>query len=84
MISLEAMREVVLDIEFQVHHLEDCLEEAHDDNGHNEDNAMENHDWIDVDYRIKTQQYRVKELQRTSRNCEKTLMDDRDLLILYC
>ena len=85
MIALEAIREALVDLDYEIDHLEDCI----DDNNyriHDNYDAIKDNDWgIDEnDREIDDQRYRLKRLQKQCRYCDARLWEDRDALVLYC
>ena len=85
MIALEATREALVDLDYDIDRLEDLIEENHRDIQRNLSDIRNNDDHIEEnDDEIEDQQRRVKYLQRQCRYCEDRLSEDRDALVLYC
>ena len=85
MVALEAIRASVVDIDYDIDDLEDCIEAnsyaIHD----NLDDIEENRKWISaINHEIEEQQYRVAGLQKDCRRCQHQMEEDRDFLVLYC
>lgn len=85
MVSLEALREAVAEINHELDELDDCVDdnireinsnsyEVH----HNTDDVEDVNNWID------DQRYKVNFLQKLSRRQEGVFYEHRDFLILYC
>ena len=87
MIALEAMRDALVDLDHDIDNLEDCVSS-------NDDGIADNFDHIqDNDYRvgisknddeIHDQDYRIRHLQDLCRDCDRTLREDREFLVLHC
>lgn len=85
MVALEALREALVDLDYEIDYLDDCIdsnEEGIDDNSygihHNEELIEENTAEID------DQNYQVKRLQKACRKCQAAMEEDRDVLVLHC
>ena len=85
MIALEATREALVDLDYDIDRLEDLIDENHRNIDRNHEDIRDNDDAIeDNDHEIDDQQRRVKYLQRQCQYCEARLLEDRDALVLYC
>ena len=85
MVALEAIREALVDLDYEIDHLEDCI----DDNNyriHDNYDDIKDNDWgiEENDQEIDDQRYRLKRLQKQCRYCDARLWEDRDALVLYC
>ena len=85
MVALEAIREALIDLDYDIDRLEDHIDQNADDIEDNHYHIRRNDDGIDEnDHEIDDQRYRVKRLQKECRYCEARLGEDRDALVLYC
>ena len=85
MIALEATREALVDLDYDIDRLEDLIDENNRNIDRNAHDIHENDDAIDDnDHEIGDQQRRAKYLQRECQYCEARLLEDRDALVLYC
>lgn len=85
MVSLEAIREAIVEIDYRVDHLESCISDNHSEIENNDYKIKENDGQIQHNGEfIQYQQHQVKKLQKECRRCERTLNEDRDALVLYC
>ena len=85
MISLEALREAMVELDYEIDDLEDCIEGNNYAIHENYDGIKDN-DWgiEENDREIDDQRYRLKSLQKQCRICDARLWEDRDALVLYC
>ena len=85
MISLEAIRESLVELDYQIDYLEDCIDDNNHDIDRNYYGINDNDKGIDYnDREIDDQNYRLKRLQKQCRICDARLWEDRDALVLYC
>lgn len=85
MVSLEAIREALVDLDYNIDYLEDCVDENQNDIDRNHYGINDNDDAIDYNDRaIDDQRYQLKRLQKQCRYCDARLWEDRDFLVLYC
>ena len=87
MVALEAMRDALVDLDHDIDNLEDCVSS-------NDDGIADNHyDIHNNNYRVgisknddemHDQEYRIHHLQDLCRECDKTLREDREFLVLHC
>ena len=86
MISLEAMREVLIYMEVDIANLFDCIDDFGEElitcNDHIYDAIQPG--IITCSDGVYSQQSRVNELYNTLRGVEQTITEDRAALILYC
>ena len=85
MVALEAIRASIVDVDYDIDDLTDCIE-ANAYAIHDNMEAIEkNHKWISaVDNEIDEQRYRVASLQKDCRRAQHDMEEDRDFLVLYC
>ena len=85
MVSLEAMREALVELDHDIDDLESCISDNNDGIDANHYGIHENDSGIsDNDHEIDHQQDRVDRLQRQCRDCQERLDVDRDFLVLHC
>jgi len=85
MIALEALREHLMHLDYDIDELEECVSDNDSGIEHNDYEIEDNFDGIHYnDEEIDNQQYRVKRLQRQCRRCEEGLTDELFALELYC
>ena len=85
MVALEAIRESLVHLDYEIDELEDHIVENNREIGRNHDEIYDNDRDIDSnDEEIDEQRYRLKRLQKDCRYCDDRLWEDRDALVLYC
>ena len=85
MIAIEAIREGMVDLDYEMDYLEDGIDENHRDIDRNIDGINDNDYGIEYnDHEIDEQRYRLKRLQKQCRYSQARLDEDRDFLVLYC
>merc|ERR1712037_720181 len=85
MVSLEAVREALVDLDYSIDRVEDCISDNAHDIYENDHGISDNDKGIDYnDQEIDDQRYRLKRLQKDCRYCDDRLWEDRDALVLYC
>lgn len=85
MVALEAIREALVDLDYEIDHLEDCIDQNDYDIHDNYEDINRNDQGIDYnDREIDDQRYRLKRLQKQCRYCDDRLWEDREALVLYC
>ena len=85
MVSLEAIREGLVDLDYEIDRLEDCYHDNDDGIDHNHYDIRDNDKDIDWnDNEIDDQRYRLKRLQKSCRYSDSGLWEERDFLVLYC
>ena len=85
MVSLEALREGLVDLDYEIDDLYDCISDNDSEieinqHGieHNDEGIEENEEEID------DQRRRISRAQKKCRRCQAANDEDRDFLIMYC
>merc|ERR1712037_905837 len=85
MVSLEAVREALVDLDYSIDRVEDCISDNAHDIYENDHGISDNDKGIDYnDQEIDDQRYRLKRLQKECRYCQDRLEEDRHFLELFC
>lgn len=85
MIALEAIRESLVSLDYEIDDLEECISDNDSGIDHNDYLIADNDDGIHYnDEEIENQEYRIKRLQKQCRYCQNALEEDREALVLYC
>jgi hypothetical protein len=85
MVALEAIREILVDLDYEIDNLEDHISENDDRIRDNDEGIDRNDDGIaENDAEISDQEYRVKRLNKRCQRYQARLEEDRQFLELHC